>query len=43
MNELLQWVVDKEEYELAHRIKLISEYIDKNGIREKTVRRFKED
>jgi hypothetical protein len=43
MGDLLEWVVDKEEYELAHRIKLINEYIGENGIGENTVRRFKED
>jgi hypothetical protein len=43
MDELLQWVVEKEEYELAHRIKLINEYIEENGLREKAVRGSGED
>jgi hypothetical protein len=43
MDELLQWVVEKEEYELAHRIKLINEYVEENGLREKTIRGSGED
>jgi hypothetical protein len=36
---LLEFAVEMEEYELAHRIKLLNEYIDKNGLK-KTIRRF---
>jgi hypothetical protein len=37
MNTMLEFVIEKEEYELAHRIKLLNEYIDKNGLRKETV------
>jgi hypothetical protein len=43
MGILLEWSVETEEYELAHRIKLINEYIEENGLREKAARRFKDD
>ncbi len=43
MGDLLEWAVDKEEYELAHRIKLINEYICENGIRENASGRFDEN
>jgi hypothetical protein len=43
MGLLLEWSVEREEYELAHRIKLINEYIEENGLRENAARRFKED
>jgi len=43
INLLLKWSVETEEYELAHRIKLINEYIEENGLREKAVRGSGED
>lgn len=43
MNYLLEFVVEREEYELAHRIKLLNEYIDKNGLRKETAGGFGED
>ena len=33
INKLLKWAVDIEEYELAHRIKLITQYLEKNESR----------
>lgn len=40
MDNLLEFVVEREEYELAHRIKLLKDYIEENGIRAKTAGRF---
>jgi hypothetical protein len=41
IDSLLEWAVEKEEYELAHRIKLLIDYIKKNDIRRKTKERFR--
>jgi hypothetical protein len=41
IDSLLEWTVEKEEYELAHRIKLLIDYIKKNDIRRKTKERFR--
>lgn len=35
MENLLNWTVEVEEYELSHRIKLLSEYLEKNDKRGK--------
>ena len=43
MGDLLEWAVDTEEYELAHRIKLINEYVCENGIRETVTGLFDEN
>jgi hypothetical protein len=41
IDSLLEWTVEKEEYELAHRIKLLMDYIKENDIRRKTKERFR--
>jgi hypothetical protein len=33
LNELLNWTVEREEYELSHRLKLLDDYIKSNGIK----------
>jgi hypothetical protein len=43
MDTMLEFVVEREEYELAHRIKLLNEYIEENGLRKKTARGFGEN
>jgi hypothetical protein len=39
LQKLLDWTIEVEEYELSHRIKLIQDWINENGIRPKTKRR----
>lgn len=41
LDRLLEWALEKEEYEMCHRIKLMKDYLDlqKDDIRPKTKRR----
>jgi hypothetical protein len=39
LQKLLEWTIEVEEYELSHRIKLIQDWINENGLRPKTKRR----
>jgi hypothetical protein len=43
IDSLLEWTVEKEEYELSHRIKLLMDYIKENDIRRKTQERLRND
>lgn len=43
LDSLLEWTVEKEEYELSHRIKLLMDYINENDIKQKTEDRLRSD